>query len=153
MRMTTRAFAFLETKKFIFTNKNQNPHFLFLTKAMLDALNFLRISRFHFQLLVLNHYRRHHHDHHDHHNHCNHRHHRQSHCNCDRQVLFRPCAMCVPDLRLICEIMLVSEAFMEVWIGRLDQIISMTRQSRCPGSSSPSTPCARNFSPSRYHHD
>ena len=29
--------------------------------------------------------------------------------------------MCVPDLRLICEIMLVSEAFMEVWIGRLDQ--------------------------------
>ena len=116
---------------------------------MLDALNFLRISRFHFQLLLLNHYRRHHHDHHDHHNHCNHRHHRQSHYNCDRQVLFRPCAMCVPDLRLICEIMLVSEAFMEVWIGRLDQIISMTRQSRCPGSSSPSTPCARSFCPSR----
>ena len=29
------------------------------------------------------------------------------------QVLFRPCAMCVPDLRLICEIMLVSEGFLE----------------------------------------
>ena len=29
------------------------------------------------------------------------------------KVLFRPCAMCVPDLRLICEIMLVSEGFLE----------------------------------------
>ena len=29
------------------------------------------------------------------------------------KVLFRPCAMCVPDLRLICEIMLVAEGFME----------------------------------------
>ena len=30
-----------------------------------------------------------------------------------QKVLFRPCAMCVPDLRLICEIMLVAEGFME----------------------------------------
>ena len=29
------------------------------------------------------------------------------------KVLFRPCAMCVPDLRLICEIMLVAEGFLE----------------------------------------
>ena len=33
--------------------------------------------------------------------------------NTTSQVLFRPCAMCVPDLRLICEIMLVSEGFLE----------------------------------------
>ena len=29
------------------------------------------------------------------------------------KVLFRPCAMCVPDLRLICEIMLVAEGFLD----------------------------------------
>ena len=29
------------------------------------------------------------------------------------KVLFRPCAMCVPDLRLICEIMLVAQGFLE----------------------------------------
>ena len=29
------------------------------------------------------------------------------------KILFRPCAMCVPDLRLICEIMLVAEGFLE----------------------------------------
>ena len=29
------------------------------------------------------------------------------------KVLFRPCAMCVPDLGLICEIMLVAEGFLE----------------------------------------
>ena len=29
------------------------------------------------------------------------------------QVLFRPCAMCVPDLRLISEIMLIAEGFLE----------------------------------------
>ena len=29
------------------------------------------------------------------------------------KALFRPCAMCVPDLGLICEIMLVAEGFLE----------------------------------------
>ena len=29
------------------------------------------------------------------------------------KILFRPCAMCVPDLRLICEIMLVAEGFLD----------------------------------------
>ena len=29
------------------------------------------------------------------------------------KALFRPCAMVVPDLRLICEIMLVAEGFLE----------------------------------------
>ena len=29
------------------------------------------------------------------------------------KVLFRPCAMCVPDLRLICEIMLVAQGFLD----------------------------------------
>ena len=29
------------------------------------------------------------------------------------KVLFRPCAMCAPDLRLICEIMLVAEGFLD----------------------------------------
>ena len=32
------------------------------------------------------------------------------------KVLFRPCAMCVPDLRLICEIMLVAEGFLDARI-------------------------------------
>ena len=40
------------------------------------------------------------------------------------KVLFRPCAMCVPDLRLICEIMLVSEAFMEAKsMTELEQVL------------------------------
>ena len=39
------------------------------------------------------------------------------------KVLFRPCAMCVPDLRLICEIMLVAEGFLDARILHIVNIL------------------------------
>ena len=40
-------------------------------------------------------------------------------CNhpCGSQALFRPVSMCIPDLALICEIMLMAEGFQQskVW--------------------------------------